>query len=61
MELHMRLLSAASKSGIIARRGRLLPHIAVAVMRCIREGSIDPNDEAAGEFEAFINVADRVL
>lgn len=36
------------------------PHIAVAVMQCIRDGSVDPNDEAAGEFEAFIKIADRI-
>ena len=37
------------------------PHIAVAIMRCIQDGTINPADEAAGEFEVFVNRAHRLV
>jgi hypothetical protein len=37
------------------------PHIAVAIVRCIQDGTINPADEAAGEFELFVNHAHRFV
>jgi len=37
------------------------PHTATAIMRCIQDGSIDPEDAAAGEFERFVNRAGGLL
>lgn len=37
------------------------PHVAVAIMRSIQDGTIDPTDEAAGEFEVFVQRSDGLL
>ena len=37
--------------------GGYCPHIAVAIMRAIQEGTVDPRDEAASEFEVFVERA----
>lgn len=37
--------------------GSYCPHIAVAILECIRDGSIDPRDSAARQFETFVGAA----
>jgi hypothetical protein len=34
--------------------GGYCPHIALAVVRAIQEGTVDPTDPAASDFEVFI-------
>ena len=36
------------------------PHVAVAILQCIRACTVDPWDAAAGQFERFIAVAAHI-
>jgi len=50
------------KNRSVARgAGSYCPHIAIAVMRAIQDGTVDPRDEAASDFEAFVERAGGVL
>ena len=49
------------KRSAVRGAGGYCPHIAVAVMRAIQEGTVDPRDEAASEFEVFVERTGGVL
>ena len=42
-------------------KGAYCPHSAVAIMRCIQDGSIDTSGPGAGEIEIFVQKARGVL
>jgi hypothetical protein len=49
------------RAGARGEEGAYCPHVAVAIMRCIQDGTIDVSDEGASEIEAFVEKSRGVL